>query len=75
MDLRRLPAWSDVMDVVPAKLTPNRRWAIAHMMLFGVFWAAYLAISRFLPRGHSIFEVLWWRYALHVFLYLCREGR
>ena len=51
-----------------------RWWAIAYMILFGVFWALYLVIARFLPRGHSIFEVLWWRYALHVSLTLLVIG-
>jgi drug/metabolite transporter (DMT)-like permease len=49
-------------------------WAIAHITLFGVWWAVYLAISRFLPRGYSIFEVLWGRYALHVALTLVVIG-
>ncbi len=44
------------------------------MMLFGVFWAAYLVISRFMPAGYSIFEVLWGRYALHVLLTLVVLG-
>jgi len=38
------------------------------MALFGLFWAAYLAVGAFLPRGYSVFEVLWGRYALHVIL-------
>jgi hypothetical protein len=62
------------MDAVPIRLAPISKWAIAHMMLFGGFWAAYLAIARFLPRGYSIFEVLWCRYALHVLLTLLLIG-
>lgn len=48
--------------------------AIVNMALFGGFWALYLAISKFLPGGYSIFEVLWGRYALHVLLTLLVIG-
>jgi drug/metabolite transporter (DMT)-like permease len=44
------------------------------MMLYGAFWAVYLMIARYLPRGYSIFEVLWGRYALHVLLTLLLIG-
>jgi len=64
----------DAMDAAPRTLASTRGWAIAHMTLFGVLWAVYLAIARFLPRGYSIFEVLWGRYALHVALTLLVIG-
>jgi len=63
-----------MMDVAPMRHAWIRRWAIAHMTLFGVFWAVYLAISKYLPRGYSIFEVLWGRYSLHVLLTLLLIG-
>jgi drug/metabolite transporter (DMT)-like permease len=63
-----VPVRIDVMDVVAIRLASIRRRAIAYMTLFGVSWAVYLAIGTFLPRGYSIFEVLWGRYALHVLL-------
>ncbi len=50
------------------RLRQVRAASIAFMALFGVFWAVYLAVSTFLPRGYSVFEVLWGRYALHVLL-------
>jgi drug/metabolite transporter (DMT)-like permease len=49
-----------------------RRHAALYMALFGVFWAINLEIADFLPPGHSIYEILWWRYALHVlFTVIC----
>ena len=48
--------------------------SVAYMALFGLFWAAYLAVSVFLPRGYSVFEVLWGRYALHVILTILIVG-
>jgi hypothetical protein len=69
-----MPVTSDARDAAPRRPGATMWWAIAHITLFGVWWAVYLAISRFLPRGYSIFEVLWGRYALHVALTLVVIG-
>jgi hypothetical protein len=69
-----MPVTSDARDAAPRSPGATMWWAIAHITLFGVWWAVYLAISRFLPRGYSIFEVLWGRYALHVALTLVVIG-
>ena len=57
-----------------AETRPALRSAIVNMGLFGGCWAIYLAIGKKLPRGYSTFEVLWWRYALHVLLTLLVIG-
>lgn len=72
--MEAMPVTSDARDAAPRRPGATMWWAIAHITLFGVWWAVYLAISRFLPRGYSIFEVLWGRYALHVALTLVVIG-
>ena len=57
-----------------ARIRSAQTWAIIHMALFGGFWALYLGIGLHLPREYSTFEVLWWRYALHVLLTLLFIG-
>jgi len=55
-----------------SKLAAVRRHAVWYMVLFGAFWAIYLEIAEFLPPVYSIYEILWWRYALHVlFTVIC----